>query len=267
LSFFEIMKAMFKHAVFPAMVAVFAVRGFAQTPAKPGANTLIVPGESIGGIFLGSGTEGRGEERALGEPAGSDAALGGQGSNEWYLGTHPGDKGLPFHRPGEIGANTQTDVEHDSAEHPGKVTCTKLYTTSPRFATAEGIAPGSTLEAIRAKFPDIQPDYAYYTDNKGPPPVTIWPGYGEMEFQLDRKQGIAFAVRKSDGVCIEIDIVPRGTAGTYHYPPLAALDYTIDDVEGCLGDIKLGMTSAKLLSLLGKPDEERKAGSVAGGAV
>ena len=232
----------------------------AKTPDNSPTNTLIVPGERIGGILLGSDSGPL--ERKLGNADYSEGVMGGKGFESWYLGTKHGDKGRPFHRPDEIGITFLRDMEHDSSEHPGKAAITQIYVTSPRFATAEGIAPGSTLEAIRAKFPGIQPEQGE---------ISIFPMYGEMQFFMDAKQGIAFEVRKSDGVCIQVSVVPREGSGmkeffTWGYT-LAAQDYVIDDINGTVGDIKLGMTGAKLLALLGKPDEKRDVTTTAGGVL
>ncbi|HWB60700.1 MAG TPA: hypothetical protein VG733_14490 [Chthoniobacteraceae bacterium] len=231
-------------------------------------NPLIVPGKSIGGIHLGSGPDPEGEAfmDRLGDPDGSDGALGGQASNVWYLGAHPGDKGRPFHRPGELGVYSVEDMGQNTYAHRGPVTTKNIFVSSPRFHTAGGIAPGSALKAIRAQFPGLRPDYAFYTEDNSPV-QTRWPMFGEMEFYIDSKQGIAFSIRKSDDVCVEITVVPAGAKGTYHYPPLESWDYTLCQYPESLGnDIKPGMSATVALALLGKPDEKHNVrASAAGG--
>src|ERR1700677_511042 len=240
----------------------FAAVVLSAAPDKvPKTDTLIIPGESIGGIKLGDSAQSEKELKKLGDPDGGDSAMGGKATEEWFLGEKRGEKGRQFHRPGEIGVNTLRDMENDSAAHQGKEAITNIYVTSQRFATAEGIAPGSTLDAIRAKFPEIEPD-----DASGVQEATLWPMYGEVQFYIEKKQGIVFAIRKSNGECVQIAVIPKGTGATYHYPPMASNDYVIDDIYGTVGDIngtagniKLGMTGAKLVSLLGKPDEKHDA--------
>ncbi len=65
-----------------------------------------------------------------------------------------------------------------------------------------GIAPGNTIDAIRAKYPGIQPTLTEA--------VTLWPSFGVVEFFQDTKLGIAFAIRKKDNVCIQIMVTPAG---------------------------------------------------------
>ncbi len=38
----------------------------------------------------------------------------------------------------------------------------------------------------------------------------------------------------------------------------------VDDINGTVGDIKLGMTAVKLIALLGQPDEKRDAAATLG---
>lgn len=214
----------------------------------PKSGTLIVPGQGIGNIALGA--DALKAERELGKPDSSDAGMG-KVVESWWLGSKRGDKGRMFHRPDEIGLRAHFN------EDGSKYLISQVEVTSPKYATAEGIAPGATLDAIRAKFPDIQPDDS--------PEVKFWPLYGAMQFFKDTKRGIAFAVRKSDGVCIQVSVMPPGDSEYFQwFYPAAAQDYVVDDLNGTVGGIELGMTDAKLLALLGKPDEKR---DEAGGAL
>jgi hypothetical protein len=138
------------HSKTPALLLLF-LGAISLAGAAPKENTLIVPGRSIGDIALGLNTGKVYRDR--GEPDGSDAAMGGKAVEWWFIGEHRGDKGRPFNRSGEIGFFSFKDMEHDSAKTPGTVTISGIFVTSPKFATAEGIAPGSTLHAIRARFP------------------------------------------------------------------------------------------------------------------
>ncbi len=234
-------------ALLPALLAAaFACHCVAETPASPSKN-LIVPGKSIGDIKLGA--DAAKVERELGKPDYSEGAMGGKGLESWRIGLRHGEPGRPFQNPGEIALTLLKDMEHDSAAHPSPYLVTQIQTTSPRFATADGIAPGAALDAIRAKYPDIEP--------VKPDAGEIWPSFGAMEFFQDTKLGIAFAVRKRDAVCIQIIVKPAGDDSLRAYYPSAAQEYVIDDVTGSVGDIRLGMTAAKLAALLGKPDEKR----------
>ncbi len=208
------------------------------------SDKLIVSGKRIGPFLVGV-PSGHAEE-LLGEPVSSDGAMGGRGSESWYLGAIRGDKGRPFHRPPDLTEYSLEDMATDWAGHPGKVTSTGYFTTSPSFHTADGISVGSTLDEVRAKYPGIGTD----------PEVTgYWPLYGNVECFMDDKEGIGFAIRKSDGRCIEIGVVPRGGDWYAWGLPGVAGDYWIDASEDSVGDIKLGMTRAQILSLLGEPDK------------
>lgn len=230
-----------KQAFLFLLAITFAASCFAQNTKSSAAKTLIVPGESVGAIKLGADAAKVGKEK--GDPAYSDAGMG-KVVESWFLGAKRGDKGRPFHRPDEIGLRAHFN------ENGSKYLISQVEVTSPQYATAEGIAPGSTLDAIRAKFPDIQPD-----DSSG---VKFWPLYGQVQFFKDTKRGIAFAIRKSDSVCIQVSVMPAaGDEFFLWFYPAAALDYVVDDVNAAVGEIRLGATGPKLLALLGKPDEKR----------
>lgn len=137
--------------------------------------------------------------------------MGGKGCEWWTLDKHGG----------VIGYFSFRDIEGDTAQHPGKTAVTSAYVTSPKFATATGVAVGSTLTAIRAEFPDLQPDEGPPSDDK------LRVTDGGMQFFMDKKRGIGFVVRKKDGLCIEIIVVPPpgSTLRSYYHwfsPELAA---------------------------------------------
>lgn len=235
------------HYKIPAVLLLF-LGTISIACAAPKENTLIIPGESIGAIKLGADATKVGKEK--GDPAYSDAGMG-KVVESWFLGAKHGDKGRMFHRPDEIGLRAH--FNEDASKH----VVSQIEVTSPKYMTAEGIAPGSTLDAIRAKFPDIQPD-----DSSD---IKFWPLYGAMQFFKDTKRGIAFAVRKSDSVCIQVCVMPPAGDGFFLWIyPAAAQDYVVDDVNGRVGPAELGATGTKILSLLGKPDEKR---DVANGVV
>jgi hypothetical protein len=236
------------------LLAGLALNGFAETPVHAPAGRLIIPGKSIGELRLGPDT---GEYNGA-ESDDGDAAMGGRRSSAWYLGARRGDKGRPFHRPDMIGTASLKDMEHDSAKTPGKLTITEVYVTSPRFATADGIAHGSKLDAILAKYPDA---------HSGDDDPANWALYGNMQFYRDQKHGIAFAIQKSSGVCVEVCVMPPGEGEFFIWGrPLATDDYLIDTIEQSIGSIKIGMSGAEIIALLGKPDQKAEAGSMAGGS-
>jgi len=187
-------------------------------------------------------------------------AMGGKRAGWWYLGARPGDKGRQFHRPDEIGIFWLRDMAHDSAAHPGKENVTAVYVTSPRFATAEGIAPGSTLAAILANYPNARRGGAAGEEDDSDD-SQYWPLYGLVEFYRDQKLGIGFAIQKSTSRCIQISVLPIDTPTFFRwFYPLAATDYVIDNgADDQIGDIKLNMTAADIITLLGKPDQTGKA--------
>ena len=241
------------HMALFALAIALPFRNFAEPPAHVAAGRLIVPGKSIGELRLGP-------DRMVyngAEADGSDAAMGGKEMAWWYLGARPGAKGRPFHRPDEIGTVSLKDMEHDSAKNPGKVTITEVYVTSPRFVTADGIGAGSTIAAVFAKYPDIHLERE---------DAEYWPLYGKMQLYKDRKDGIAFAIQKSSGACIEVCVMPPGEERYFVWArPLATEDYRIDTVEEEAGGIQFGMSGPEITALLGRPDEKEEAGSVAGG--
>lgn len=247
----------FRRCVYLVAWAILRGPAMAADPvASSPSSTLIVPGERIGDITLGGDSTRAEHERGLVD---AGITVDGMSTQEsWYVGAGRGDKGRPFHRPGEIGLAGQR-VQDEAGKISKGFKISDVYATSPRFATAEGIAPGSTLDAIRAKFPDVQPVVAN--------PMKFWPLYGEMEAFQDTKRGIGFVVRKSDSVCIQIVVMPRGSDAEFFYYAAATQDYVVDDINGTVGSVKLGMTGAKLLALLGKPDEKRDVTTTSGGVL
>lgn len=113
---------------------------FAALPllsAAPAADTfLIVPGHRIGQTRLGLS----GDKALITLPTASDASMGGNLDEVWqaksghtlYIHTHRNDM--------------------DDPPKPG-CTVTEIRVTAPRFRTAGGLAPGSTLAAIRQEYP------------------------------------------------------------------------------------------------------------------
>jgi hypothetical protein len=239
---------------FGFVLSGLSLSSIAQTPAQIPPSRLIVPGQSIGSLRLGLEPgiyNGR-------EPDGGDAAMGGKYCDLWYLGTPPGDKGRPFHRPDEIGTFSLRDMEHDSADHPGKVTTTAVYVTSPRFTTADGIGPGCSLANILEKYPNA------HTGSHDP---AYWPLYEHMEFYEDWKDGIGFAIQKSTGLCVQVCVVPVGGPRWFSWsPPLASSDYYIGTSYDESDYLKLGMTSAEVIALIGKPVQKPKMASYDEGA-
>ena len=225
------------------LLAPLAISAADKTPKPKPADTLIVPGERIGAIALDADADKLPRLLKLGAPDFSDAGMG-KIVESWYLGEKRGDKGRAFHRPDEIGLRAH--FNDDASRH----VVSQIEITSQKYATAEGIAPGSSLDAIRAKFPDIQPDNSA--------DVTFWPLYGQMQFFKDVKRGIAFAVRKIDGTCVQIYVMPPGGQEAFvWFYPADTQDYVVDDVNGSVGPIQLGMSGVKLQALLGKPLETR----------
>lgn len=215
-------------------------------------DALIVPGKRLGGLAIGNGHDAPG----IPDPDSSDSAMGGKSGSFWLLGEHRGDLGRPFHRPDEIVAFSLRDMEHDSAAHAGKVTRTAVFTTSPRFATADHIHCGSTLEDIHHHYPGAAADSN----------TQYWPLFGTVRSYLDKKAGICFVVQESTGLCIKIGVIVSGPYTFYsnNAPFAATSDYSIGHTEGTddgnqdiasdsVGGIFPGMPRARVLSLLGPP--------------
>lgn len=233
--------------IFPVKfkIAALTFSVFTLLPLAQGADssknvTLIVPGESIGILKLGDRTDA--SDKALGEPDYGDMAMG-KGVSIWYLGAKKGDKGHQFHRPDELGCWIHRD---DEGHH---YLITQAQVTSPKYHTAGGIAPGSSLVAIMAAYPDVKLS-GDQDDAKS------WPPYGPVEIQEDTKAGIAFVIRKSDSVCIEVIVKEKGVEGVRNPEPAACWDYSMINFEGSVGDVKLGMTAKELVAILGEPDDK-----------
>ena len=191
-----------------------------QTPAE---KSLIVPGVRIGCLALGGPNQlDKLINKELGDENFTDAAMGGQHGNVWILGTPP-DKGKDFPATYEIGLVGRKE------NRPGAVDRTELiWTTSSAYRTAEGIGPGSTLEQIRQQYPDLQLDDRMYGDNAPRDPnFRVWPLYGEMDFFVSKAWGIAFAIQKKEGNCIEV-VIQQKNAPTQPYKiPMAAEDHSM----------------------------------------
>ena len=187
--------------------------------------SLIVPGVWIGCLALGGPNNfDKLIDKELGDPNSSDSAMGGHHSSVWILGTPP-DEGKDFPATYEIGSAGQKE------NRPGAVDITSLvWTTSSAYRTAEGIGPGSTLEQIRQQYPDLHLDDEMYGDAAPKESnFRVWPLYGEMDFFVSKAQGIAFAIQKKEGICIEV-IIQQKQKDDRPQPyqiPMAAADHSV----------------------------------------
>ncbi len=164
-----------------------------KTLTPVNASQLIVPGEGIGKIWLG--TEASNLGALLGPPAMSDAAMG----KAWLTW-----KGKRDEHNNAAELNVFTAYKDDSLQQK---TVQQIRTTSPAFSTAGGLHVYSTLEAIRAEFPGMKKRAQYNEDGRD---IVIYDA---------QQEGIAFelATANEQQICTGILIYPKGKDVTHWY--------------------------------------------------
>lgn len=115
--------------------AAFCPSVLAPLSAAP-SSFLIVPGHSIGQTKLGLD----GDKALTTLPTASDASMGGNLDAVWKS------------KDGQTLSIHTHRNDMDDPPKPG-YTVTEIRVTSPKFRTADGLAPGSTLAAIQHRYP------------------------------------------------------------------------------------------------------------------
>jgi hypothetical protein len=245
-----------KRKIILGSLAVLFFATVLPASAKADAATLIVPGKSIGELVLGP-VKSQGYYRGKEPDETTDAAMGGKWGVWWYLGAQPGDKGRPFHRPDGIGALHRGVPESAFWE---------VFVTSARFRTADGVGPGSTLAAILQKYSGAKSGESLDQYGDAVDASQYWPYHGEVEFYDDKADGIGFAIRKRNGVCVEVAVIdPANDQGEFFRwsRPASVEDYEVTAENGFtgypqIGELVIGMSQPKIIALLGQPEETRQ---------
>lgn len=164
-------------------------------PAPPDSAYLIVPGGSIGHIYLEMpATELQG---IMGKADSGDAAMGK--SLQFWL-------SKDTLRPRQYVA-IYTVNDFDGSGNPPEVR--QVQVTSLEFRTEGGLGPGSSLAAIREQFRQLEP-LAYYTNEAG-----------QQVYIYDAQaQGIAFEVTVPDSISTAVTIHAKGADVTDTYLPI-----------------------------------------------
>jgi len=164
-----------------------------QLPAQPAANQLIVPGESVGNVSIG--TDAAGLEKILGKADASDAAMG----KAWLTWNGKRDE--------HNNATTLKIYTTYKDNTMRQKTVQQIRTTSSYFSTADSIHVYSSLAAIKNKFPGIQ-KLAHYTDDGR-----------EFVIYDEKQKGIAFEIVAANGqqICTGIIVHKKGEAVTNVY--------------------------------------------------
>ncbi|SEW31178.1 hypothetical protein [Chitinophaga arvensicola] len=169
------------------IVFLILITGTSLASAQQNA-WLIVPGKSIGQIKLESPAQ---SLAVLGKPDGGDAAMM-KAWRIWY--SRKKDKRIDSsHMLAVFTAMRTQDTQYVK----------QIRVNSPKFRTAKGVGPGSTIATIKKAYPDIQRVQAYESANKARKIVV---------FQ-DTKQGIAFETvnsRSKKPVCSMVVVFDPG---------------------------------------------------------
>ncbi len=115
---------------------VFLGMAIVAAPARTESDPLIVPGKSLGKVRIGETFEQL--HAQLGKPTADDIAMG-RVINSW------------------VSPHSRLDVLLRRRDDPDTFYVLDARTNSAFFHTADGLAVGSSVDAIRARFPDAQP--------------------------------------------------------------------------------------------------------------
>jgi hypothetical protein len=163
------------------------------TQVPPATSQLIVPGESIGNISIG--TDATDLETLLGKPDASDAAMG----KAWLTWNGKRDE-----HNNVTSLNIYTTYKDSSMRQK---TVQQIRTTSSSFSTVEDLHVYASLETIKDKFSAIK-KRAHYTDE----------GTDIIIFD-EQQKGIAFEIVAASGqqICTGIIVHKKGEAVTNVY--------------------------------------------------
>lgn len=150
---------------------------------KPVSRMTIIPGKSIGNIFLEQNAETL--DSILGKPDLSDAAMG-KAWLTWFSKVSDTVTGNEL--------NIYTTYKNNELNE--KVV-RQVRITSDEFKTSEGLSTGQSLDDIRKVFPNLEPSGKY--DIETPNPVSLYDAVDD---------GIAFEVEKN--ICVGIIIHEKG---------------------------------------------------------
>jgi hypothetical protein len=153
------------------------------------ADDSIVPGKSIGHIFIGEKTEE--VTKVLGEPDSSDAAMG-KATLSWY--SKPSKKTADtVVNSIKVFATTNFGAQ-DEASRVKQIRITSVF-----FKTPEQVGCGSTIAFIKMQYPLIKKASASYTDHSG----------NEVMIYDDTKEGISFEIG-SNTKCVGLTVYKPG---------------------------------------------------------
>jgi hypothetical protein len=164
-----------------------------QKAEQMDAEWLIVPGESIGRIKLG--TDAAGLEKILHKPDLSNAAMG----KAWLTW-----KGKRDEHNNATELNVYTTYKDSTMQEK---TVQQIRTTSSSFSTADSLHVYASLEEISAKFPGIKKRARYNEDGR------------DIIIYDDKKRGIAFEIAGANKqqICTGIIVHPKGKDVTEIY--------------------------------------------------
>ncbi len=164
-----------------------------QKAEQMDAEWLIVPGESIGRIKLG--TDAAGLESILNKPDLSNAAMG----KAWLTW-----KGKRDEHNNATELNVYTTYKDSTMEEK---TVQQIRTTSSSFFTADSLHVYASLEQVSAKFPGIRKRAHYNEDGR------------DIVIYDDKKSGIAFEMARANEqpICTGIIVHPKGKNVTEIY--------------------------------------------------
>ncbi|MCC9136485.1 hypothetical protein ACFSKU_06500 [Pontibacter silvestris] len=167
------------------------------TPAKDTTDSLymIVPGESIGQVEIGSTAEQ--VSNILSKADSGDAAMGKAVS--FWLSNSPD---TPKH---------MVAVYSSRSMGTGNINLRtrQVLVTSPRFTTPDGISTGSTMGEIRQQYNHLKP-VGYYPDKQ----------QKRVYIYDDAAQGITFEITETDSTCAAIAVHEKGESMANGYLPI-----------------------------------------------